>query len=644
MAAPPVRVPDGRRGFFILSQKYCIQKVLFSPEQASCPVKRAICLALLIILCLPSTTSAAKRVALVIGNAAYHDSPLRNPVNDASDIAAKLQKLGFKVTLLKNADQRTMERQIGDFRQEFSQADIRLFYYAGHGMQVRGTNYLIPVNTKVKYEDDVKYEGVNAERILDSMAATGKGANIVILDACRNNPFARSFRSSTKGLARMPELDGSIIVYATSPGSIAADGHGRNGIFTEHFLKYIDTPGLTLDQVFKRTGKAVASATLNDQRPWLSVGLYDDIYLAGTPGTQQIPHAPAVESVPNTPQPSQNALAPAQSASSQLSPPSHDSLASITADPTFPKRSITNVVVWGAGGGTDTCNRIISTEMAKLLGQNINIVNKTGGMAGSVGMSYAYRQPHNGYTWCGLSDSCVTAGVMGGWKNKMDVWHPFIVGGSPDVISVTPSSPYRTIGELIETAKANPGAIKAGASGAGSIHYLNLMALQSGTGARFNFVPYRGSAPSQTAAMTGEITVVVTSLAEQQQLIRTGKLRPLGMLIPSSFPISGVGIIPSAFDSYPDLSRYLPISQAMGFALPKNTPPEILKAVDNAFQKALLTSKVRNWAKDNYYLLSGKSGKAARAEFAALEAKFAWALWELGATRVSPSSLGIPKP
>ncbi|MGE4299333.1 MAG: SUMF1/EgtB/PvdO family nonheme iron enzyme [Desulfovibrionaceae bacterium] len=237
--------------------------------------------ALVLVCTAPSLALAAQRVALVIGNGAYEVGPLRNPVNDASDIAAKLRGLGFDVMLVRDADQRTMDSQIGAFRQKLSGAAIRLFYYAGHGMQIKGVNYLLPVDIDAQYEEDVKYKAVDAGRVLDHMAAAGKGANIVILDACRNNPFARSFRSSARGLARMPELDGSIVVYATSPGNVAADGRGRNGLFTEHFLKYVDKPGLTLEQVFKRTGRDVAQATGDDQRPWLSLGIYDDIYLAG---------------------------------------------------------------------------------------------------------------------------------------------------------------------------------------------------------------------------------------------------------------------------------------------------------------------------------------------------------------------------
>jgi tripartite-type tricarboxylate transporter receptor subunit TctC len=287
----------------------------------------------------------------------------------------------------------------------------------------------------------------------------------------------------------------------------------------------------------------------------------------------------------------------------------------------FPKRDITNIVVWSAGGGTDVCNRIVSAEMSKILGVNINVVNKTGGVGGSVGMADAYSKPHDGYTLCGLSESCVTAGVQGGWDKRMNVWDFFIVGGSPDLVSVTPSTPFKTLKDLIEAAKKDPGAVKSGASASGSIHHLNLLALEKGSGAKLNFIPYTGSAPAQNAAMTGEVQVVITSLAEQQQLIRGGKLRPLAML-----------------------KQYLPISQAIGFAVPADTPKDVRGVLESAFKKAMSTDAMKKWGKENYYLLSGKTGAESKKEFNHLESLFAWTLWDLGAAKVDPAKLSIPKP
>ena len=310
----------------------------------------------------------------------------------------------------------------------------------------------------------------------------------------------------------------------------------------------------------------------------------------------------------------------------------------------FPERDITNVVVWSAGGGTDTCNRIVSAEMAKILGGNVNVIKKTGGVGGSIGMSYTFQQPSDGYTLSGLSESCVTAGVQGGWDQKMDVWDYMIVGGSPDVLSVTPDAPYETLADLIEAAKAEPEAIKACASAAGSIHHLNLLALENGSEAKFSFIPYTGSAPCQDAAMKGEVTVVVTSVAEQQQLLKGKQLRPLGMLIPDAFSVEGVGEIPSSFDDYPGLAEYLPISQAIGMGIKADTPDEVKEVIFDAFKKALETDAVKKWAEETYYLLSGATGEEANEIFNKLESNFAWTLWDLGAAKVNPEELGIPRP
>jgi tripartite-type tricarboxylate transporter receptor subunit TctC len=314
------------------------------------------------------------------------------------------------------------------------------------------------------------------------------------------------------------------------------------------------------------------------------------------------------------------------------------------AEKKFPARDITNTVVWAAGGGTDVCNRIVSGEMAKLLKVNINVINKPGGVGGSIGMSDVYGRPHDGYTWAGVSESCVTAGVQGGWEKRMYVWDYFIVGGSPDVLSVTPNAPYKDLKELIEAAMAKPGSIRASASASGSIHHLNLLALEKGSGAKFNYIPYPGSAPAQTAAMTGEVSVVITSIAEQQQLIRAGKLKPLGMLTPQPFNMKDVGTIPSSFAPYPGLSKYLPIMQAIGFAVPAKVPENVKEVIADTFKKVIASDTMKSWADQNYYALSGKTGKAARDEFDKLESLFAWTLWELGAAKVNPETLKIPKP
>lgn len=309
----------------------------------------------------------------------------------------------------------------------------------------------------------------------------------------------------------------------------------------------------------------------------------------------------------------------------------------------YPFRDITTAVVWGAGGGTDTINRMIMAEMEKHLPVGINVINQTGGVAGSNGMVYVMNQPDDGYTLVGLSESNVTAAVQGGWDKKFAYWHPFIVGGSPDLISVPADSPYNTLQELVAAAMKAPGTIPAAASGSGSIHHLNLLAIEKGAGVTFKFVPYKGSAPGQEAAIAGEVQLVVTSLAEQAPLIAGGQLKPLATLTPEAAEINGK-TIPSAFDMYDGLDKYLPLKQAIGFAVHASAPDDVKAALTAAFEKAMASDVVAEWASANHYDISGKSGPEASKIFSTLESNFAWTLWELGAAKVDPSTLDISKP
>jgi hypothetical protein len=225
-----------------------------------------------------SNVLALNRTALVIGNAAYKVSPLTNPINDATDMASALKEKGFDVTFKINVTQKTMERAIRKFGKNLRNGGIGLFYYAGHGIQIKGNNYLIPIGSIIESEADVKYEAVDAGLVLAKMEDAENDLNIVILDACRNNPFVRSFRSSTMGLARMDAPKGSLIAYATAPDSLAADGEGRNGIYTKHLIRNIQKPEIKIEQVFKNVRVAVVSETSNKQVPWEASSLMGTFY------------------------------------------------------------------------------------------------------------------------------------------------------------------------------------------------------------------------------------------------------------------------------------------------------------------------------------------------------------------------------
>ena len=223
-----------------------------------------------------------RRLALVIGNGAYKSAPLANPTNDARDIAGVLRGLDFVVIEKINADERQMVTAIDSFYNRLGRSDLGLFYFAGHGMQIKGSNYLIPVDAHVISETDVEFEAVDAGRVLGKMKSAGNKLNIVILDACRDNPFQRSFRTENRGLAHMDAPKGTIIAYATSPGSVAADGVGRNGIYTKHLLKHIKRPDLSVQEVFMETGLGVMSETADKQVPWVFSTPIPRYYLASS--------------------------------------------------------------------------------------------------------------------------------------------------------------------------------------------------------------------------------------------------------------------------------------------------------------------------------------------------------------------------
>jgi hypothetical protein len=225
---------------------------------------------------------AEQRVALVIGNSAYPSSRLPNPVNDAKAMADKLRALGFDVILKTDASQREMTRSFSEFGRKLVPGSVSLFYFAGHGMQVRGKNFLIPVDAEIDNEASVRSEAVDVEQVFDHLGSAK--LSMVILDACRNNPFERRIRSGAgSGLAQIDAPSGTLLAYATAPGKVAADGNGANGLYTSELLKALDTPGLKLEDVFKQVRINVLKASNDQQIPWESSSLTSEFYF--TPGT-----------------------------------------------------------------------------------------------------------------------------------------------------------------------------------------------------------------------------------------------------------------------------------------------------------------------------------------------------------------------
>jgi len=226
---------------------------------------------------------AETRVALVIGNDEYVTLPnLNNAGNDARGVAAKLKSLGFETTLHTNASRQKLGRTLARFQDRLAKADVGLVFYAGHGIQLGGKNYLVPSDARVEVEEDLRYEAIQAADFLETMADAGTPLNIVIIDACRDNPLQKRSRSGSRGLAVVAipsSIKGTAILYSAGPGQVARDGpKGGHGVFTQAFLDVLDRPGLKLEEVFKQTAAKVAAATSNKQDPWINSSVKGDFY------------------------------------------------------------------------------------------------------------------------------------------------------------------------------------------------------------------------------------------------------------------------------------------------------------------------------------------------------------------------------
>jgi Caspase domain len=233
----------------------------------------------------PCNRAAQQRLALVIGNGAYPSKPLRNPPNDATAVTKALRNLGFSVTSGIDKSHSEMETMIREFGQQLrSTCGVGLFYYAGHGVQIGGRNYLIPINADIQIEADYKYKTIDLNWILDQMYNEQNPLNIVILDACRSDPFPRSHRSGQGGLAQVSAPTGTLIAYATAPDSTATDGDGPNSPYTEELLRQMRIPGVLVETMLRHVAEGVSARTGGRQEPWFNANIKGDFYFSTAGG------------------------------------------------------------------------------------------------------------------------------------------------------------------------------------------------------------------------------------------------------------------------------------------------------------------------------------------------------------------------
>jgi hypothetical protein len=232
----------------------------------------------------PSTSiERERRWGLVIGNGKYQNAPhLENATNDAKNMASTLRSLGFEILEGEDLTNEEMKRLILSFGAKLREAKgVGLFYYAGHGVQVSARNYLIPIDVSRIREETIEFDAVDVSRVLAEMDAAGNGLNIVILDACRTNPFTQAWRSGQAGLATMPDVKGTFIAYSTGPGRVAEDGPDGDSVFTSELLKQMRVPDITIEAMFKLVRARVNDLTKGKQIPWESSSLIGDFCFSG---------------------------------------------------------------------------------------------------------------------------------------------------------------------------------------------------------------------------------------------------------------------------------------------------------------------------------------------------------------------------
>jgi simple sugar transport system substrate-binding protein len=232
------------------------------------------------------------RVALVIGNSAYTNIPLKNPVNDAADMSARLKGFGFTVIERNNLKTKQIGSTLREFRSKLTPGSVALVFYAGHGVTIKGKNFLPAVDAEINGEEDVPNQSLGTEQIMDVLAEAKTRLNLVFLDACRDNPYARSFRTSSRGLSRESAPSGTLISFATKPGSVAADGTGRNGLYTSVLLEQLKNSNQPIEQVLKKVVSGVRVASKNQQEPWMEGSIEGDFCFGGC-GQTAVSQVPA---------------------------------------------------------------------------------------------------------------------------------------------------------------------------------------------------------------------------------------------------------------------------------------------------------------------------------------------------------------
>ncbi len=313
------------------------------------------------------------------------------------------------------------------------------------------------------------------------------------------------------------------------------------------------------------------------------------------------------------------------------------------AQTNYPERPIQNVIPFGAGGGTDVWNRALMDAMSGVLGQTIVSSNMTGGSAGSIGVDYAWKSQHDGYTLCGTSETPLTIPVQTGLEQTSKDWEYFIAAGSPGVLCVNKSSKYKTLDEVIAALKEEAGSVSiAGTSG--GLWFALAKLFDAYGGLSFNWIAYDGSGPAIKGAVSNEADCVVASAGEVKEFVKSGDLIPLAVMNTEDWEFPGFGSVEAVTKKVPELEQYLPLSQFLGFKVPADTDPAIIEKLQGIFHQAMESDAIKTFADEQLCVIYNLSGEEAKAMASSIESKLCWVLYDMGQTKFSPEDFGIPQP
>jgi tripartite-type tricarboxylate transporter receptor subunit TctC len=609
-------------------------------------IRAAVVLLLLVVL--PSAVHAQKRVALVIGNSSYqHAGELANPKNDATDMAASLRSAGFQVIEGYDLNKAALDRKIRDFATALRGAQAGLFFYAGHGLQVSGQNYIVPVDAELTTEAALDFEMVRLDLVHRTMEREAP-TNILILDACRNNPLARNLaramgtRSATigRGLAAVESGAGTLISFSTQPGNVALDGVGRNSPFAGALVKHMTSSQDDLGSILIAVRNDVMEVTQRKQVPWEHSAMMGRFYFkaptnAAPPPSTSSPQAnleaerawnlakdtkssavlksfiqrysdtfyadlarerieqlqanvgtPSVTPA-ERPQPSPDvkttALPP------NLPNPTVSNQAAPALVREYPTRPMKMVVPFASGGGTDILGRALAQRMSESLGQPVVVENIPGG--GVTGSKRVADAAPDGYVFV-LGNVATHAHSQILYRKPLYTATDFtpvaLIAESPVVVIARKDLPFNSLKDFIAYATVNPGKMNYGSGGDGSVSHLACLLLNHLVGVKSVHVPYKGVAPALSDLTGGHIDYMCEVISSVKPQIDKSVVKPIAIM--SKDRSKALPNVPTGLEQgVPNLEA----ATWNAIFLPKGAPADVVKKLNDATAQAMKTPAVR---------------------------------------------------